>query len=348
MPMTSEDEQQTLMYQESQESHLRVREQLAINKIAIETLADHLRTQPPALVVTCARGSSDHAATYAKYLIETHIGIPTLSAAPSVNSVFEARQNFDDVLFLAISQSGQSPDILSATQAAKNRGALVVALVNDRTSPLAKLSHVVIPLHAGSEKSVAATKSFICSLSAMVHIVAEWTKNEDLLKQLHELPDALEKTFAQDWSDALPLLKAANNLFVVSRGLGLGIAQEAALKFKETCGIHAEAFSAAEVKHGPMALVKENFPVMVLSIEDQTQPSIDAAATAFIERMALVLAAGKPYDGANNLDTAPCAAPELRPIILIQSFYKFVNALSLARGYDPDCPPYLNKVTETL
>lgn len=346
--MKHDDEQQTLMYQESQESHIRVRQQLISNSTSIEALAKHLRDSPPTLVMTCARGSSDHAATYAKYLIETHIGIPTLSVAPSVNSVFATQQVMGRVLFLAISQSGQSPDILSATQAAKDRGAFVVSLVNEHQSPLAELSDVVIPLQAGPEKSVAATKSFICSLSAIVHLVAAWTQNAELMDKLKDLPSMLEKAFALEWTGAIDLLKHANNLFVISRGLGLAIAQEAALKFKETCGIHGEAFSAAEVKHGPSAIVKKDFPVLIFSIEDQTQPSIDNAATAFIERSALVLAVGKSYEGAHNLDTAFCTTPELRPIVYIQSFYKFINALSLARVYNPDSPPYLNKITETL
>lgn len=346
--MTRDNEKQTLMYREAQEAHSKVQLQLTSNKQQIETLVEHLRGKPPSLVMTCARGSSDHAATYAKYLIETHIGTPTLSMAPSINSVFAAHQNLNEVFFLVISQSGQSPDILSAAQAAKDRGAFVTSLVNDSTSPLAELSDVVIPLHAGPEKSVAATKSFICSLSAIVHLVAAWSQNKGLMKELNNLPYVLEKAFALDWYTGIKVLKDANNLYVISRGFGLGIAQEAALKFKETCGLHAEAFSAAEVKHGPMTIVKKGFPVLIFSLQDQTQPSIDDATIAFIERSAQVLAAGKPFDGAYNLDTAFSAAPELRPIVFIQSFYKFVNALSLTRGYNPDCPPYLNKITETL
>ncbi|MCK5574801.1 MAG: SIS domain-containing protein [Sphingomonadales bacterium] len=341
-------EQRTLMYREAKEAHLRVQNQLASNAPQMEKLAKRLRAAPPSLVITCGRGSSDHAATYAKYLIETHLGIPTLSAAPSVNSVFLSRQTYDGVLFLAISQSGQSPDILQSCQAAKDGGAYVVAMVNDTTSPLAKLADVVIPLEAGPEKSVAATKSYICSLTAIAQLVAYWMESAPLISAVNGLPQALKAAFDKDWSQAVTALKDARNLFVVSRGLGLGIAQEAALKFKETSGLHAEAFSAAEVKHGPMAIVNKDFPVLVLSVGDQTQPSVDDAATAFIERSANVMAAGHAYEGAMNLESHIDTAPELRSILLVQSFYKFVNALSVTRGYDPDCPPHLNKVTETL
>ncbi|PHS21668.1 MAG: iron dicitrate transport regulator FecR [Robiginitomaculum sp.] len=339
---------QTLMHQESWQAPARLAQQYAANVSGIEALGARLRASPPALVVTCARGSSDNAASYAKYLIETHIGTPTLSAAPSVNSVYNTRQDMGKVLFLAISQSGKSPDILAAALAAKEGGGLVVCLVNETGSPLAQLADIVIPLHAGAERSVAATKTFICSLGALAHLVAVWGQNETLLGGLKTLPTTLEKTLACDWSAALPPLVSANSLFVVGRGLGLGAVQEAALKFKETCGLHAEAFSAAEVKHGPMTLVKKGFPVLLFSAHDETQTSIDDVATAFLARGAKVFSAGHDYENALNLPVADCETPELRPIVFIQSFYNFVNALSLRRGYNPDAPPFLNKVTETL
>ncbi len=336
------------MYQEAQTTPELVAKQLTANKILVETLSKYLRQNPPSLIMTCARGSSDHAATYAQYLIETHMGIPTMSSAPSIHSVFAARKKMERVLFLAISQSGQSPDILSATQAAKDGGAFVVSLVNNTTSALADISDIVIPLHSGLEKSVAATKSFICSLSVIAHLVAAWQKNHKLMAELNALPHELNTAFDQDWPQGLDRLKSANNLFVVSRGLGLGAVQEAALKLKETCGLHAEAFSAAEVKHGPMTIVQNGFPVIVFSLQDQTQRSIDDITLAFITRKAQILSVGKAYDKAVNLNMTYCGPAALRPIVFIQSFYKFANALSILRGYNPDKPRYLNKITETL
>ncbi|PHR90861.1 MAG: iron dicitrate transport regulator FecR [Robiginitomaculum sp.] len=346
--MKPRSEQQTMMYAEAREAPERVCQQLEANKVQIEKLGERLRKTPPTLVMTCARGSSDNAANFAKYLIETHMGTPVLSFAPSISSVYRAQQNIGRVLFLAISQSGQSPDILMATQAAKDSGALIVSIVNDATSPLAQMSDFVIPIHAEVEKSVAATKTFICSLSAIVHLVAAWQQNDDLMTGLENIPSRLESACDLDWSAGLELLAPAHNLFVVSRGLGLGVAQEAALKLKETCGIHAEAFSAAEVKHGPMTIVKKGFPVFLYSLQDQTQESINDVASAFLSRGAQVLSVGHSYEKALNLDTVFCPHKELRPLVFIQSFYIFVNALSLSRGYDPDRPPYLSKITETL
>ncbi len=142
-------------------------------------------------------------------------------------------------------------------------------------------------------------------------------------------------------------LTPAINLFVVARGFGLGIAQEAALKLKETCGLHAEAFSSAEVKHGPMALVRAGFPVLMFSQDDETRAGIEQLAAEFAARKARVLLAGAKAHGATVLPTV-VAHPVIEPILQIQSFYRLANNLSLARGFDPDRPPHLNKVTETV
>ena len=336
------------MYDEARQAPTCVHNLLRANEKSIFALGEFLRAHPPQLVVSCGRGSSDHAASFAKYLCETQLGIPTMSMAPSVSSLYMARQKMDRVLFLAISQSGQSPDILAATCAAKKAGAYVVCLVNNVASPLAELADTVIPLHAGLEKSVAATKSFICTLCALTQFVGIWQGNDYVHAELAALPDILERAVHLDWSEAVEALCGATNMFVISRGFGLGIAQEAALKLKETCGLHAEAFSAAEVKHGPMTLVKKDFPVMMFSPQDQTQPSIDDVARLFMHNEAKVLSVGHIYEGALNLPTISCAVPQLQPIIFIQSFYIFVDALARARGYNPDQPLYLSKITETL
>lgn len=343
MPTKTLAPENTRMFQEAAEAPQVVARLLAANQDAAKALGAELRAQPPRAVVTCARGSSDHAATYAKYLIETATGVVTSSAALSVSSVYAAEPKLDGVLYLAISQSGKSPDLLAACEAAKQGGALVVALVNDETSPLAKLADRVLPLHAGPELSVAATKSYIAALAAIAQLVAAWTQDEDLAKGLDALPAILAKAWPLDWSTAAAPLQSARNLYVLGRGVGFGIAQEAALKFKETCGLHAEAFSAAEVLHGPMALVKEGFPVLVFAQDDASEDGVVAMARDMAGRGAQVMMAG----GGGDLPTLP-AHPVLEPIVRIQGFYRMANALSILRGHDPDRPPHLNKVTETV
>jgi glucosamine--fructose-6-phosphate aminotransferase (isomerizing) len=338
---------QTLMFREAADASAAVSRQFARNAEAMAALGRRLRELEPRAVVTCARGSSDHASTFARYLIETRTGVLTSSAAPSVSSVYAAQPRLEQAVCLAVSQSGKSPDLLASAQAAKEAGAFLIALVNQEDSPLAAMADALVPLEAGPERSVAATKSFICTLSAIVHLVAEWTRDGELTAALHEAPDLLARAWSLDWSDLGRALEPATNLYVIGRGLGLGVAQEAALKLKETCGLHAEAFSSAEVKHGPMALVEGDFPVLVLAQDDETRAGMADFASGLAGRGANVWAAG--LDG-TQLGHLPAlkAHPVIGPMLLIQSFYRMANALSLARGFDPDRPPHLAKVTRTL
>ena len=333
------------MFTEAAEAPAAVARLLAANAQACVRLGEALRADPPAMVVTCARGSSDHAATYAKYLIETATGVPTSSAALSVSSLYDMTPKLEGALFLAISQSGRSPDLLATAEAAKRGGARIVAMVNDEASPLAELADVTLGLKAGPELSVAATKSYICALAAIAQLVGAWTRNSELNAALATLPDTLTEASRLDWSPAVEALKTARNLYVLGRGPGYAIAQEAALKFKETCGLHAEAFSAAEVKHGPMALVGEGFPVLIFAQRDQTEAGVLALAAQLAADGAQVLLAGGP--ASNLLPTLP-AHPVLEPIVRIQGFYRMANALAVTRGLDPDSPPRLKKVTETV
>ena len=337
----------TRMYREAAAAPQAVREQLLANATRIERLAQRLRATPPRALVTCARGSSDHAATFARYLIETRLGLLTSSASPSVSSVYDARPDLAGTVMLAISQSGTSPDLLATVSTARAAGARIVALVNAESSPLAQLADDVIPLCAGPERSIAATKSYITSLSAIVHLVASWARDAALSAALQQAPELLTQAWELDWSAGVEHLLAANNLYVVGRGLGLAIAQEAALKFKETCALHAEAVSAAELRHGPMALVGAGFPLLIFTQNDASRAGVTQLAGELAARGADVLLAGTSAAGATVLPTQ-AAHPVIEPLLFAQSFYRLANALSLARGGDPDRPPHLNKVTETV
>jgi glucosamine--fructose-6-phosphate aminotransferase (isomerizing) len=339
--------EQTKMYMEAAESGNVVRRQLSTNSELAYKAAERIRAFGPQFVVTCARGSSDHAATYAKYLIETQLGLFTCSAAPSVGSVYHRPLQCDRALYIAISQSGRSPDLLASVKSAKEAGALTLALVNVEDSPLATMSDLVLPLRAGEELSVAATKSYIASLSALLHVVSFWANDERLKTALNTLPEALEKAWTFFGNTAVDALQPVNNLFVIGRGLGLGIAQEAALKLKETCGLHAEAFSAAEVKHGPMAIVGQDFPVLVISQKDETKEGTDNLIREFRERGARILVSDEhAYE--SHPPVICDSHPAIAPLLAIQSFYRMANALAIARGFDPDQPPHLNKITETI
>lgn len=335
----------TAMHREAGEGGASVARFLSRNATALAELGQSLRADPPALVVTCARGSSDHAATYGKYLVETLCGVPVASAAPSVASVYATRMERMNALVIAVSQSGRSPDLLRTVESYKAAGARVVALVNVEDSPLAGLADTVLPLSAGPETSVAATKSFIASLTGLAAIAAHWSEDQALLAALDALPAQLEAAFELDWTAVADTLVQARNLFVIGRGYSFGVAQEAALKMKETSALHAEAFSSAEVRHGPMAIINDGFPLLGFATSDDAGDDVRAAAAEFASRGAAVHLADASDDDSHPPTIRSHAAIE--PILMIQSFYRMVNTVSLRRGLNPDQPPHLRKVTET-
>ena len=337
--------QTTEMFREAAEAAEAVARQRAA-AAGLRRIAAALRARRPNVVITCARGSSDHAATFAKYAIETRIGVPVASAAPSVASVYGSSLRADGAVCIAISQSGRSPDLLATIAGLKQAGAWVLALVNDTGSPLCELADELFDLSAGPERSVAATKSFIASLAAIARVVAAWGEDRGLADELDRLPLLLGKAWQLDWSPLIPGLAGASDLYVLGRGLGFGIAQEAALKLKETSQLHAEAFSTAELRHGPMALVRSGFPALMFSQPDETGSNVGETASALVERGANVFVAGAAAAGATPLPTI-ASGPLVQPILQIQSFYRAANALAVARGLDPDRPPHLAKVTET-
>jgi glucosamine--fructose-6-phosphate aminotransferase (isomerizing) len=321
---------------------------IAANDAACRSLAERLRKSPPRFAVTCARGSSDSAATYAKYLLEIRLGVVVASVGPSVSSIYEARPRMSEALFLAISQSGQSPDLITLAEAARKDGALTVALVNDAASPLAESCEYVLPLHAGPETSVAATKSYIASLAGVLQLLAHWSGDDDIGGAVRRLPDDLAAALRCDWLPALPHLRDRQSLYVAGRGPGFAVAQEAALKLKETCGLHAEALSAAELMHGPLTLAGPEFPVFLLAQNDASLASLTELSRGLTGRDVPVIAAGPgEWGDAFRLPTAAGLHPLAEPVCLIQSFYGLAEALSKARGRDPDNPPHLKKVTQT-
>jgi glucosamine--fructose-6-phosphate aminotransferase (isomerizing) len=343
---------ETRMAREAREAPTRCAEQLRLKADLVRDAGKQLRDLAPPFAATLARGSSDQAAAFAKFLLETHAGVPTLSHAPSVGSLYHATSaNFRGVPLIAISQSGRSPDLLAAAEDARAQGAVVIAVVNDATSPLAQLAQIVIPVHAGPETSVAATKSFVCTLVALTHLVAEWSQDAALLAALETTEEVLEVAAQADWTGAVEVLKDAGEMLVLGRGPTLPIAGEAALKLKETSSLHAEAFSSAEVAHGPMTLVGAGDPVLALAPLDVARTGLRDRLEDFAARGAKVIAAGMAEDVAPAGLVLPMRTdvhPVLGAIAQIQSFYGLANALSLARGHNPDAPPHLNKVTRTL
>ncbi|MES1151398.1 MAG: SIS domain-containing protein [Dongia sp.] len=339
----------SLMQAEALEAPSVVARMLEANRDRCKALVGRLKKSPPPFAVTCARGSSDNAGTYAKYLFEIRMRCVTASVGPSISSVFGVAPQMKGALMLAISQSGRSPDLISLAEAGRSAGALTVAMVNDAESPLAKAVEVMLPLLAGPERSVAATKSYIASLAAILQLVALWSDDAELHDAVAKLPEQLDQATRLDWSAAEGMLRNARSLFVVGRGPGFGIAQEAALKLKEICGLHAEAMSSAELMHGPLALPGADFPVVAFLQPDPTEAGMVKVLRSLSARGVQVAAAGSQDKSAGTLPLPSVAGahPFVAPILLIQSFYLLAEKLAWARGRDPDRPPHLKKVTET-
>ncbi|TWC10508.1 MULTISPECIES: SIS domain-containing protein [unclassified Pseudomonas] len=314
---------------------------------ALREIAGRLRRQPPQVAMTIARGSSDHAASYFAYLTMQQLGLPVASLPMSVVTMQQAPLKVSGQVAFGFSQSGQSPDLVNSLRLLRKRGALSVALVNALDSPLEAACEFSVPLCAGVESSVAATKSFIATLSASARLVAQWKDDAELLEAGTALPDGLREAAHQDWSPAVEALRACQRLMVIGRGAGFAIAQEAALKFKETSAIQAEAFSSAEVRHGPMALIDENYPLLVFAPRGAEQAGVLSLAGDMRQRGARVLLAAPDDIAERDLTLSRAEHPALDPILAIQSFYGMAAQLSVARGLNPDQPRHLSKVTRT-
>ena len=329
----------TLMRQEASETWQRIQQQIDSNGSLYAEVAERIRIFDPAFVYIVGRGTSDHAGVFARYLIEVELGVVVAAAAPSVASLFSRQLKLQRALVLLISQSGRSEDILAQARAAKQSGALVVALVNDISSPLAALADYAVPLLAGPEKAVAATKSYLCTLAAILQLVAHWKQDAALLGALTSLPQALQNVLAQPAQLQLPHLQQLRHCVVLGRAFGYAISREIALKIKEVCGIQAEAFSSAEFLHGPVSLLNQPLTLLNVALEDESAGAHQTQITEVKKRGGEVV---------TLQITLPDIHPRLQPLLLMQCFYLDIEAIAVAMGKNPDAPTGLNKVTITL
>jgi glutamine---fructose-6-phosphate transaminase (isomerizing) len=333
----------TLMAQEALEAPEAVARFLARNDAALVALGERLRASRPPVVLMAARGSSDHAATYFKYLCEILLGVPCASIGSSVTSIWHSKLVARNALCLTISQSGQSPDIVSLQAAAKAAGAFTVAVVNAENSAVAHGADLVLPLCAGPEKSVAATKSCIASMVAGAAIIGHWNRDDGMLQALKSLPAVLREAAKIEWPALQRAALLMPSLYVLGRGPGLAAAAETALKLKETCAIHAEALSFAEVMHGPLELVRKGFPILAFAPDDVARHTTEASLARLRKAGGHVFVVGP--DGLPFVATGHSL---LDPVSMIQSAYPNIEAIARKLDRDPDRPRLLSKVTETV
>jgi len=339
---------QTKMRTEIEEIPVAVERLLTEGWSAIEAAAHAARAADPAFIVTVARGSSDHACTYLKYASELLAGLPVASIGPSVASIYKAQLKLRNVMCISVSQSGKSPDIVEMAKACERDGALTFALTNNPASPLASASAYTLDIHAGPELSVAATKTFLNSALAGILMLALWKKDDKLLAAIRALPEKLAQAAELDWPEVREAIGSTRSLFTLGRGTTLAMSNEAALKFKETCQLHAESYSSAEVMHGPVSIVEDAFPVLGFAAGDAAEAALAETADALSRKGARVFATTSAVSKAAMLPHVRTGHPLLDPLPLIVSFYAMVEAFATSRGIDPDTPRHLNKVTETV
>ncbi|MGB7261730.1 MAG: SIS domain-containing protein [Albidovulum sp.] len=321
---------------------------LTFGNADMKRAAEALRERSPAFMVSVARGSSDHVATYFKYASELLTGIPVASVGPSVASVYKRKLKLAGSACVSVSQSGKSPDIVEMARVARECGALSFAMTNHSDSPLAQVSDHTLNLHAGPELSVAATKTFVTSAVSAIWLLAEFAGDDDLLASIYALPVFLEKAVHETWPDMAAKIGDRTSLFCLGRGPAIAISNEAALKFKETCQLHAESYSSAEVLHGPVSIVDQGFPVIALTAKDEAEDMLVQVADEMAAKGASVFVTSPKANSAHVLPAVRTGHPLTDPIALIASFYSMVETVATARGINPDAPRHLHKVTETI
>ena len=330
---------QTLMAKEAKQTPDVIQKQFDLNQALMGQLATKIKNFDPQYVYIVGRGSSDHAGVFAKYLIEIELGIPVAASAPSVHSIYQKNLRLNKALVLVISQSGGSPDIIAQAKAAKASGALTIALINTPNSPLSDIVDVEIPLQAGPEEAIAATKSYLATLHALLHLVAAWKNDAALVGGLSKLPHLLREVIDNPPCLSLALFESLQHCVVTGRGLGYAISKEIALKLKEVLSVHAEAFSSAEFLHGPVTLVEKQLTIIDITIADESFGAHTALMNDINSRGALTTVI--------DLSTDECH-PRCLPLLVLQRFYLDIEAIARDKGLNPDIPPGLKKVTKTL
>lgn len=315
------------------------------SRSALHDIARRIGIGSVPLCVVCGRGSSGHAGVYLRYLIETRLSLPVSASAPSVITAFRTPLMLRDALFIVISQSGRSPDLVAATKSARAAGARTIAILNATSSPVADEAEFVVPIQAGPEHSVAATKTVIGSMAVGAGLVAELADDHALRSALDRLPERLRGALALDWTAIAGDLAHASAVFVAARGLALGSAREIALKLSEVLRLPSIGLSAAELQHGPRAALSSRTPVVMMRIMDETAATVDALAKDLREQQIALHLCGGPQGSLPWLAEDDAATD---PITMLVPAYRMIEQAAHARGFDPDRPPRLSKITETF
>jgi len=317
---------------------------------SVDAAARNLRKPGFRFVMIAARGTSDNAALYAKYLFEIRLGMPTALASPSAFTLYGCTMDLENVLVIGISQSGESKDVLEVVRKARELGATTLSLTNEETSSLARIANSHLWLRAGSERSVAATKTYTAELLTLYLLVAALDGAEQPEPATAWLPDQVRRILETGW-EGVSRYRYAEYMTIISRGYNLATAKEAALKLMETTYVVAEAFSAADFKHGPIAMIGRDFPVIAIASSGKAQPSMSSLVENLGDRGAELVVISDDrtmLDKASAKFAMPDSLPEeLSPVLYAIPIQLLAENLARLKGFDPDAPRGLSKVTET-
>lgn len=343
----------TLMWSEIKEEPQVVENCLNRNMGLLSEIAGRIRQSDIDRVMIAARGTSDHAAVYAKYIMEITLGIPVALAAPSVFTVYHRSLKLDRTLVIGISQSGKAADVLEVIKAANLAGALTVGITNFPDSPLALEAKYHLDCSAGLEKSVAATKTFLAQLTLLAALTAAWAEDKELLDEIKRLPRGIADIIKNSGyiSERAQRYRYMEECFVLARGVNYSIALETALKIQETCYVRAKAYATSDFYHGPYAMIEKDMPVFVIAPAGPALKDVKEMAVRLKGSGAELIIIS---DEKEMLDMGDCSfsVPATNNDVL-SPFYNVVIAqifacsLSLAKRLNPDSPRELKKVTVT-
>lgn len=342
-----------LMWEEILEEPKTIERCIAKNRLLMEEIACHIRKADIDKVMIAARGTSDHAAVYAKYIIETELGLPVALAAPSVFTMYHGKLKLDRTLAIGISQSGKAADVLEVIRSAKESGAVTVSITNFPDSPLAMEAQYHLDCSAGLEKSVAATKTFLAQITLLAALTAAWAGNADMLARLESMPREIEKLIrsSDDIAEKVQRYRYMEECFVLARGMNYAIALESALKIQETCYVRAKAYATSDFYHGPYAMIEDGMPVFVFAPSGPSLKDVEAMITRLKDSGAELIVISDIEELRAQGDcsfSVPSAGSDIfSPFYNVVIAQMFACRLALAKGLNPDTPRSLSKVTIT-
>lgn len=342
------------MLREIHEQPEAIRQTLAIEGPNIIALADELRRRQPRFVILAARGTSDNAGTYLRYVFGAVNGMVVAPAAPSLLTVYDSKMHLEDTVVIGISQSGKATDVIEVLERSRQLGAMTIGLTNTRNSPLSDAAEYSLLTHAEEEKAVAATKTYTTALAVAYQLSACWAGREDLQQAIHQVPGAIEQTLEdlEAWiASRTERYRYMETVTILARGLNYATAKELALKLEECCYIAPSPYSAADYMHGPIAALQPGAPVILMAPQGPSIGSMLEVGQAVKQRQGEMVVFSDD-DDALSLATVPMKLPDLghshwSPIVTAVAGQLFAYYLAIHKGLDPDRPRGLTKVTLT-